>query len=111
GVEVLLGDGHGGFATRHQYQVYPQAPAGLAVADLNADGRPDVVTGNSSTISVLLGNGDGTLSYDSTGSNFAAGTYPAGGVVAIGDFTSDGIPDVVSTSSYTGTVNVLSGRG
>ncbi len=110
-VDVLLGDGQGGFAAQHQYQVHTQTPGDVAVADLNADRRPDVVTVNGGTVNVLLGNGDGTLSYDWTASNFAAGTYPVGGGLAVGDFTSDGIPDVVTTSSYTGTVNVLPGLG
>ena len=51
-------------------------PRRLAVADLNADGRPDVVTANASTVSVLLGNGDGTLSYNFGSSNFASGPDP-----------------------------------
>jgi FG-GAP-like repeat len=60
--EVLLGDGRGGFVARHQYQIHTQNPTGLAVADLNADGRPDLVTKNLEyTASVLLGKGDGTL--------------------------------------------------
>ena len=81
----------GGFVARHQYQIHTQIPTGLAVADLNADGRPDVVTKNLEyTASVLLGNGDGTLSYDFDSSNFATGSYA--GDVAVGDFTSDGIP-------------------
>jgi hypothetical protein len=95
-VEVLLGDGQGGFATRHECHVQT---GGLAVADLNADGRPDVVTGNAT----LLCNRDGTLSYVPAGQNL--------GPMAIGDFTSDGIPDVVTESSITGTVNILPGRG
>jgi hypothetical protein len=77
-VVVLLGDGQGGVAARQQYVVHTQSPAGLAVADLNADGRPDVVTANASTVSVLLGNGDGTLSYDWSASNFAAGSNLGG---------------------------------
>src|SRR6266487_605085 len=38
-------------------------PFSVAIADLNADGRPDLATANfsSSTVSVLLGNGDGTF--------------------------------------------------
>ena len=38
-------------------------PYGLAVADLNGDGKPDIVTANyrDDNVSVLLGNGDGTF--------------------------------------------------
>ena len=112
-VEVLLGDGQGGFAARHLYQLQAKNPYGLAVADLNADGRPDVVTTNfdyyDGFVSVLLGNGDGTLSYDVNSSNFAASLYPA--AVAVGDFTSDGVPDLVITGFAEGGTAVLPGLG
>ena len=49
-------------------------PYDVATADLNADGKLDLVTANysSSTVSVYTGNGDGTFSSRvdySTGSN------------------------------------------
>ena len=46
----------------------------MAVADLNGDGKPDIVTANaeSNTVSVLLGNGDGTFQH--------AQTFPVGAV-------------------------------
>jgi hypothetical protein len=39
----------------------------VAVADVNGDGRPDIVVANegSGTVDVLLGNGDGALSSSS----------------------------------------------
>ena len=48
----------------------------MAVADLNGDGRPDLVTTNSdgNSVSVLLGNGDGTFSVQQT---FPGGPQPA----------------------------------
>jgi hypothetical protein len=110
-VEVLLGDGQGGFAARNEYQIHDSRPEGLAVADLNSDGRPDVVTANlGGTLSVLLGNGNGTLSYNFDTSNFSS---HAGYIfdVAVGDFTTDGIPDLVTTSGSNGTMALLTGRG
>ena len=90
-VEVLLGDGQGGFAARRQYDIGGRR---LAVGDLNADGRPDVVTtggGFDGVVRVLLGNEDGTLRY--------AGAFATGGVpesVTVGDFTGDGVPDLAT---------------
>jgi hypothetical protein len=111
-VQVLLGDGRGGFHYAPYGTLISSRLNELAVGDVNADGRADVVTANpdAGTVSALLGNGDGTL-YNS--SNFAAGTCPV--QVAIGDFTSDGIPDLITTDQIPvnggGRVNVLPGRG
>jgi hypothetical protein len=55
------------------YSTGALAPNGVAVGDLNEDGKLDVVVANtdlSGTVAVLLGNGDGTLQ--------PAVTYPAG---------------------------------
>ncbi|HEY1379217.1 MAG TPA: FG-GAP-like repeat-containing protein [Gemmataceae bacterium] len=104
-VQVLLGDGLGGFALGDVEYVYSSSTVGVAVADLNADGKVDVVTANEDTdaVSVLIGNGDGTLSYDY---DFATGPSPQG--VAVGDLTGDGIPDLVVAGQI---VDVLPGLG
>jgi hypothetical protein len=100
---LLLGDGRGGFATGG-WGGLDTYPVGIAVADLNADGKPDVVFANEYTdsVSVLLGNGDGSLNY----SEFGAG--PSLRAVAVGDFTGDGIPDLVTAGR---TVDILPGLG
>ncbi|MGW6412828.1 FG-GAP repeat domain-containing protein [Streptomyces vinaceus] len=81
----------------------------VAVGDLNGDGRPDLTTVNDSlagTVSVLLGNGDGTFN--------PATTYPTGGgrarSVAVGDLNGDSKPDL-TTATSSGTVSVLLGNG
>ena len=63
----------------------------VAIGDLNGDGRPDLAVANddSNTVSVLLGNGDGTFGANT---DFGTGTRPAS--VAIGDLNGDGRPDL-----------------
>ncbi len=66
-------------------------PHFVAVGDFNNDGNPDIVVANydSNTVSILLGNGNGTFQ---TAQNFNCGSYPIS--VAVGDFNGDGNLDV-----------------
>src|SRR5262249_42072387 len=58
------------------------------------------------TISVLLGNGDGSLQAQVT---YATGSFPSS--VAIGDLNGDGKPDLVVGNQVAGTISVLLGNG
>jgi hypothetical protein len=67
----------------------------LKIADVDADGHPDLVVGNKfvSTVSVLLGNGDGTFRARAA---FPTQSYPIS--VAVADLNSDGKPDLAVTN-------------
>jgi hypothetical protein len=87
------------------------APRSVAVGDFNGDSRPDLVTANfnSNTVSVLLGNSDGTFQ---SSVSYATGSGPSS--VAVGDFNGDGKPDlaVANANGSTSTaVSVLLGNG
>jgi hypothetical protein len=89
-VWVALNDGNGGFGFATSYPT-GQHPVGVAVADLNQDGRGDVVVANalSNNVSVHTAGAGGALSAAQL---FAAGQTPA--AVVAGDFNDDGFPDL-----------------
>ena len=85
-------------------------PVSVAIADLNADGKPDVAVANeggeSESVSVLLNRGDGRLQPRR---DYATGLEPSS--VVIGDLNGDGKLDLATTNYDLGTVRVLLGDG
>jgi hypothetical protein len=117
-VSVLLGNGDGTFQTARDFAAGPRVSS-VAVGDFDgrhyANGLPilDLVTANfySNTVSVLLGNGDGTFQ---TARNIAVASGPSS--VAIGDLNGDGKADLVvaDAGDFYGNnagVSVLLGNG
>ena len=64
-------------------------PRSVAIGDFNGDGKRDVVVANlgASTVSILLGNGNGTFAAKA---DFGTGTGSNPASVAVGDFNGDG---------------------
>jgi hypothetical protein len=102
-VSVLLGNGDGTFQPPVDYQA-GNNPHGVAVGDFTGSGIPDIVVTNigffshdqfqpGTTVTVLLGNGDGTFQAPRT---FDTGAIPEG--VAVGDFTGDGRLSIVTAN-------------
>jgi hypothetical protein len=75
---------------------------------MNGDGHPDlaVANGTDNTISVLLGNGDGTFGAAAT---WAVGTSPQ--ALACADFNGDGYVDLAVADNGSSDVTVLDGDG
>jgi len=109
-IYVLLGDGDGTFQAARS--VYVASGGGfpwyVVAADFNGDGKLDLAVSNyqDNSLSVLLGNGDGTFQAPQT---TPVGTNPA--KIAVGDFNGDGKPDLAVSSVANGTVSVLLGKG
>ncbi|HTP57031.1 MAG TPA: FG-GAP-like repeat-containing protein [Candidatus Paceibacterota bacterium] len=105
---VLMNNGDGTFATKVDYSNGNNFFFGIAAADVNGDGRPDVVVANEGTtiVSVFLNHGDGTFA---PGVNYTTGSRAYR--VALGDLNGDGKPDIVVTNFVDNTVSVLMNHG
>lgn len=140
---VLLNAGNGRFLRPQQFPVVAPYnsqsvtttnPIGIALGDLNGDGKQDAVvtewdlpiepaangelpslptvsttndtvdTGGS--IAVLLGNGNSTFQ---TEKQYYVGGRPI--AAAIGDLTGDNKPDIVVANAFSGTLSLLKGNG
>src|SRR5262249_35988632 len=100
-VDILPGLGSGTF--QGVVRVYID-PTSLAAADFNGDGKLDVVTVEPSTgaVSVLLGNGNATLTLPI---NFTAGSLPT--AADAGEFIGCGRPDLATANDGSGDVSVI----
>jgi len=105
-VSILLGiapPNAGTFQPAVNYAVGTN-PGSVAVADFNADGRPDLAVANrfSNNVSVLLGNANGTFQ---PAINYAVSGGPVS--VAPGDFNADGRPDLAVANQFNNNVSIL----
>lgn len=105
-VAVLLGNGDGTFQTAVPYGTGGYQATSVAVADVNGDGKLDLLVANycdtysdcnygstnptPGTVAVLLGNGDGTFQSPVT---YSTGSFGADSV-SVGDVNGDGKPDL-----------------
>lgn len=111
-LNVFIGKGDGTFRTATTYD-FGRGAASVAVADLNGDGKVDLAVSTfdrttipgPATVSVFLGNGDGTF-----GAPNAFVTGAAGSIIAE-DFDGDGQVDIAVASSVNNTVSLLLGAG
>jgi hypothetical protein len=122
GVWVLLGKGDGTFVTTNAYDSGTTSASSVAAADLNGDGKLDLLVTSScdsanqcnhGVVGILFGNGDGT--FHPIQLNATVGT--GAGAVDVADVNRDGKPDILVLSCIgphqcgRGGVNVLFGNG
>ena len=99
----------GSFTPATSTSVSGSQPYDVVSSSLRGAGHPlDLVTANynSGTISVLLGNGDGTFQPAVT---YTVGSNPI--ALALGDLTGNGILDIAVANYGSGTISVLLGNG
>ncbi len=102
-VSIFLNNGDGTFAPKTDYAYTTNSnssSSAVTTTDLNGDGDADIIltsidySTNTSTLSVLLNNGDGTFEESTE--------YKTGGLtsaITLADLNSDGVADIVTTGS------------
>ncbi len=108
-MSILLGNSDGTFRAAVDYPA-GLTPAAVAVGDVNGDGNLDVIVANqgndpsNSSLSIFLGNGDGT--FQSAMNYFGFKSLAL--AVAVGDFNNDGNLDLAVANNG---VTILLGNG
>lgn len=92
-------------------------PIGIAAADFNEDGRPDLAISATARVYVMLGSGDGTFA-PAPGSPIRAesppyndGDTPATGPIAVGDFNHSGHLGLAVNLIQNAAAEILLGNG
>jgi len=106
---ILLGRGDGTFGPPQSFGVGVR-PQFITAGDFNGDEIPDLAVANTgqpfgkggTTVSVLLGRGDGTFA---AAPPVTAGSRPFS--IAVGDFNGDGISDLAVANLDSGEVSIL----
>lgn len=114
-ISILMGSTNGTFQTPADYFVGSSSRS-IVVGDFNGDGKPDLAVANyggfntnnvftNSSVSVLIGNGNGTFQ---PAVNYTAGEGPVS--LALADVNNDSQSDLIIANSRSTNVSVLPGN-
>ena len=116
GVSILRGRGDGTFE-RFRHFAVGDAPRSVTVGDFNGDRQPDLATHNTafpsqtaSSVSILLGRGDGTFE-PAQDYGVGEGSRAVRGSVTMGDFNGDSQQDLATANESGASVSILLGQG
>jgi hypothetical protein len=103
---VFTNDGSGDFGSNATY-IVGLLPQCVVAADINGDGKPDLITANTSgTLTVLTNNGSGSFVSNAT---YSVGTGAF--FVTAADINGDGKLDLICANLITNTLTVLTNDG
>ncbi|CAF5032043.1 unnamed protein product, partial [Rotaria sp. Silwood1] len=109
-ITVFLGDGNGTFAKELFNDLSPSSrPQSLIIGDFNNDNISDIAVANSRdiSISILLGNGNGTFAPYISQKTIDASPVS----IAVGDFNNDSRQDIVVALEYANSIGIFIGIG
>lgn len=110
-VAVMLNSGGGSFGPPIYTQTlyYPSYEAqALTAADVNQDGKQDLLVGESDALQTLLGNGDGTFQVITDATNVEwFNAFP----IVVDDFSGSGKPELAVANSAAGYIATLLNEG
>ena len=106
-VDVYRGNGDGSFAPPQYMFVSDNGIRAIAAGDMNGDGWPDLVIGESDSRALHVYLNQGNLTFTAAARVFIE-VGPA--ATAVADMDGNGIPDVL-TADFTGTVSLFGGNG
>src|SRR5207244_3596310 len=109
-VTVFRGRGDGAFCGSANYAANGQGPIEVVAADLDGDGKPELLTANygSWDVSVLLGLGKGEFQ---SGVAYPVVSGAHSYALAVTELNGDGKPDVVAANSGQSSISALYGNG
>lgn len=107
-IAVLLNNGNGQFPTSSVYSISALSTNSFEVGDVNYDGMPDVVVLNTTSISVLKNNGNGTFS---SVTSLLTGLPSGNAMISLADVSGDGRFDVSVVNSTASVFSVYKNNG